>query len=271
MEKVYHFNEYLYEDLDSAKLPMFSGGFVNFGLWKGIDYKNLNINSKIREITSINLYSEVVKYINIMSDDIVLEVGCGAGTGIPVIWNQYRPKKIIGLDVSNKQIVRATENNLHLVQEGAVALIAKPAENTGLLKCSINKIIAIESLQNLNCLPSFFTEANRILTDQGKIVISTIFSKHKTGADRINGLKPKNMKRKDHIYCLDDVINQCHHLFDFNVTSIGEHVFEGYHQYLLQLNLLNEGIWSSNFYNAFKNDWIDYNIVLLSKKIKDPV
>jgi hypothetical protein len=30
----------MYGKNDLAKFPMFSGGYINFGFWKGIDYKN---------------------------------------------------------------------------------------------------------------------------------------------------------------------------------------------------------------------------------------
>lgn len=260
-----NFNEYQYDDLDCASLPMFSGGFVNFGYWKNLQYKNQKIISReTRKSSSINLYKKALEFVGIEKSHTILEAGCGSGVGIPII-AESSPRKIIGLDYFSSQIERAKARNKNFINSNILELINAPAENTGLMTESIDRIISIESIQNFYCANSFIKESARLLKKNGRAIILTVFALSKENAKKINSLKPVGIKRTDHIMPIDEVINYSIPHFNINCIRIGENVFEGYNNYILGLDINHNELWSSNFYNSFKNGEIDYFIVILDK------
>ena len=259
------FNEYQYDELDCAELPMFSGGFVNFGFWKNINYID-NINKKIRKQSSIDLYKEAAKYLNIQPSDILMEVGCGRGNGIPIIWSKYKPSKIIGIDASEAQINRAQSINSLLVNKRVLSFYECFAENIEVENETIDKVISIEALQNFYSVEKFASELNRILKRDGKALIATVFATSNQTAEQINNLKEKNMKRNDNLISVSKIYESFSEKFDITSISIGKNVFKGYYNLLSQLNLIDKSLWSSNFYPAYLQGWIDYYFILLEKR-----
>ena len=67
------------EDLSS--LPLFAGGFINFGYWRGIPLDGeLSVEQRIS--SQRQLYRLVLRALDVSSPDRILEVGCGLGLGV---------------------------------------------------------------------------------------------------------------------------------------------------------------------------------------------
>jgi ubiquinone/menaquinone biosynthesis C-methylase UbiE len=96
--------------------------------------------------------------------DVVLDVGCGAGTSTVALIRRGIGNRVFGVDPSVAMIRRANGG-----VEGASFLLAA-AEDLPMKSGSIGLITAAGSL-NYADVPAFFSEATRVLSSEGLLVV----------------------------------------------------------------------------------------------------
>jgi ubiquinone/menaquinone biosynthesis C-methylase UbiE len=100
-------------------------------------------------------------------DEVVLDVGCGAGHGSNLLSKKY--KKVYGVDISSDAIAYAKENwemdNTEFVVGSALAIPF--ADNT------FDAIAAFEVFEHLTDWEQFLRELRRVLKPEGYVYIST--------------------------------------------------------------------------------------------------
>jgi MPBQ/MSBQ methyltransferase len=249
----------MYGENDLAKFPMFSGGYINFGFWKGIPYKNIPLTEEKRIQSSINLYQHIFKQLNIDSQSTVLEVGSGQGNGCILLTKQFFPKWVVGLDAVAQQTERAKQRHsdflkLHQNVEFATGL----AEKIPFQDDSFTHIISVEAASHFSSMKDFFREANRVLKPNGSLLVTTVFPKNHKALETLKHLLPKY-----HVYMNDftiDKIPECTTDFkNVKITKIGDHVWEGLDEWLKRDDLKKS--WSRLWLKAYEADLIDYYIV----------
>jgi cyclopropane fatty-acyl-phospholipid synthase-like methyltransferase len=102
---------------------------------------------------------------------VVLDVGCGFGGTLRHLAAQLRDSTLVGLNVDSRQL-RFGRSHLRPGRGNRVHLIHGNGSSMGLRSQTFDSILAIESLFHLDSRARFFREAARLLTDDGRLVIT---------------------------------------------------------------------------------------------------
>src|SRR5690349_1794753 len=57
------------------------------------------------------IFEPMLPTMNIKPSDRVLDLGCGSGWATRLVANRFHPKKIVGIDISDEMVRRATEHS----------------------------------------------------------------------------------------------------------------------------------------------------------------
>lgn len=245
-----------------GSLENFKGDYINFGFWKNYDFsKNITIEERIQ--SSIDLYLEVVRKLNIIESDTVLEVGCGRGVGVIETSMQYPCKKIYALDINPVQLERSKSNIRKVFPNSSnIELVHGSAENTTLPDCSVDKIYSVEVAQHFDSMRDFACEAKRILKPNGSIVFTSYFLRDNVSPDILRKTFPLIDERLENL-------TQPQQIYDYfikagfnniKVIPIGEYVFYGYEKWIEKKGV---NPFSYAYYEAYTKGHIDYYIFMV--------
>jgi len=140
--------------------------YANYGYWSK---EGMSIDEAGDALTDL-----IARELDVTQDDEILECGCGYGASAIHIATKYKPKKIIGIDVTDiriqtgKQLVK--ENDLErrvLIEFGDATHLDFDSE-------SFTKVMAIECAFHFNTRNDFFHEAFRLLKAGGILVMTDI-------------------------------------------------------------------------------------------------
>jgi len=99
----------------------------------------------------------------------VLEVGCGSGIGLGYLGEVA--ESVIGGDIEGKSILAAQS---FYVNKRNIETIILDAENLPFERDSFDLLIIFETIYYLECPEEFLHEANRVLRDNGVLIICTV-------------------------------------------------------------------------------------------------
>jgi tocopherol O-methyltransferase len=145
----------------------YSNEHIHYGFWFS--------STKNHEESLENTIIEVLKYLNLQNDDIVLDVGCGSGGSCRYIINKFNVY-IVGITLSEVLLKAAVIKSSGLTSHN-YAYLLNDFHETSFKKNTFNKIYAIESICYSENIPVFCNESVRILKEGGKIVIADFFKK----------------------------------------------------------------------------------------------
>ena len=57
------------------------------------------------------IFEPVLPIMDVQPSDRVLDLGCGSGWATRLVAKRFRPKKIVGIDISDEMVRRATEHS----------------------------------------------------------------------------------------------------------------------------------------------------------------
>lgn len=251
----------LYDDLDLSNCELFAGGYTNFGFWKNLNYKG-QITASVRCLSSRQLYIESLNQLKIDRQDVVLEVGCGLGSGLILIAEQFSPKYAIGVDASLEQLNRANQlyGSYLSTRKDSIKLAQMSAESLSFKDNTISKIVSVEAVQHFSDFKSFIDSMYRVLKKGGRVVISAFFF-----------LREPPLGFNDHFPTFADGIDRVIMESEFracliergfkNVSarSIGKHVWEGFDKWIRQT--IYKDTWDRNWLIAFHQGILDYFII----------
>ncbi|MFN8769594.1 MAG: class I SAM-dependent methyltransferase [Neisseriaceae bacterium] len=245
-------------------LRYFQGGYINFGYWENISLLD-ELTKDIRKQSSLALYRIIIQDLEIRSDHIVLEVGCGRGVGIIEVLSKMLYKKIIALDMNMEQLKKTNANiekfNISSKNELKVKYVNERADYTKLESESIDRIYSVEVAQHFDSMFAFAKEMKRILKPDGKLIFTTYFLKEQIDYESLREFLPHIEKNWDKLHLIKSIHNDFKEAgFEeskISYVSIGDNVFAGYDKWLEQTDS-NE--WSRCFLKAFNAGIIDYGI-----------
>jgi len=108
------------------------------------------------------LLEEVTRWINVLSEDLWLDAGCGEGQLVDLMGKH---KKILGLDIDKQRLIHArTHPYLSLIQGSITSL---PFANE-----SLGGIVCVETLEHIVDMPRALEEFSRCLRPNGYLVIT---------------------------------------------------------------------------------------------------
>lgn len=266
----YHSIAEMYEEKDLGASSLFAGGFINFGYWNS-PLQNPQISSEERIESERNLYRHILKKLSITTKDKVLEVGCGQGEGTSLIFTEFQPREIHGIDFSPVQITRAKNRHQFLLKNSGNNLRFRigNAIKIPYPQARFNKVISIEAAQHFSNLDKFCNEAFRVLKPNGQLVVATFFATSKNSSNLLPTI----------IQTIADGIDYAIPIYEFKKTlqnagfekieieSIGKNVWQGFDQWISQGELKDS--WNRNWYKAYKRGLVDYYIVSAQKSNRD--
>ncbi len=118
---------------------------------------------------SVYLYHRVVDGVDLVGRD-VLEIGCGRGGGAAFLSRYWRPRWLIGIDISR----RAIEFCKRVHRNDGLAFIAGDAEAVPCRAASFDAIVNVESSFCYGSMDRFLGEVRRLLRPGGHFLFADI-------------------------------------------------------------------------------------------------
>ncbi|MDA5281673.1 class I SAM-dependent methyltransferase [Streptomyces sp. NPDC054904] len=252
-----------YGPADLSAVPVFSGGFINFGYWEGVDLERpLSEGDRIR--SEQDLYRHVLDAAG-PHDGHVVEVGCGLGVGCALALEEYRPARITGVDIHPQQLRRARDVNAPLLEArpDRLRFALGAAESLPFGDEEFDCLYSVEAAQHFPDLLAFAREAARVLRPGGRVAVASFFTVDGTRAqaDRLAGLLDSYANGLDiarPVSQLADALTGSGFV-DVRTRSIGPHVWPGWDRWLARL--WDPGTWPRNFLAAWEERVLDYYVV----------
>ena len=112
-----------------------------------------------------------LKHVNIKSDSVVLDVGCGGGKTINRLARRANQGKVYGLDQSADMVEYSRQVNKKLISQNRVEIVHSSVEKTGFKDEFFDLVTAIETYYFWPNLAEAFREIKRILKKEGYLLI----------------------------------------------------------------------------------------------------
>ena len=112
-----------------------------------------------------------LKHVNINSDSVVLDVGCGGGKTINRLARRANQSKVYGLDQSADMVEYSRQVNKKLIAQKRVQIVHSSVEKTGFKDEFFDLVTAIETYYFWPNLAEAFREIKRILKKEGYLLI----------------------------------------------------------------------------------------------------
>lgn len=246
----------MYGEADLSKLPIFQGGFINFGYWPNsiLDSKEITVEQRIA--CSKEMYRLVGDLVEVVKGHNVLDVGCGLAYGSSFLSQRYEPKLVVGLDASPDQMARAKKHQAAGLKSGRLRLSLGEAEYMPFVENSFDCVVSVEAAQHFLPMDAFLTEVPRVLKPGGKFVMTSFFPTTQEGIEALNAIVPNY-----HIHGSQNTIKEVEEelakrMENVKVNSIGENVWYGFSKWLDQIGYHNQ--WSKIWSALYERGLIDY-------------
>jgi ubiquinone/menaquinone biosynthesis C-methylase UbiE len=145
----------------------------NFGNPNGIGGK---ISTKIMNIINQKQYNAVLENLNLVSNDIILDIGFGNGYLIKKLFKGNSSIKICGIEISKDMLYKVSTQNRQNIKNGALQLFLSNINKTPFENNFFDKIYTVNTIYFWNELDKSFSEIKRIIKQNG-IFINVIYTK----------------------------------------------------------------------------------------------
>ncbi|PSL55598.1 cyclopropane fatty-acyl-phospholipid synthase-like methyltransferase [Saccharothrix carnea] len=244
---------------DLAALPVFAGGFINFGYWAGIPLDG-DLTVEQRVASQEALYDLVVDALGIGPGHRVLEVGSGRGLGARRVLRRD-PALVRGVDLVPEQVARAREVN----DDPRVAFVQGACDDLPFPDASFDALLSVEAAQHFEDVAGFARESARVLVPGGRFAVTTFFTRTRDAGDALAEVLRTFATGLDRAHLVDDVVRDLRAagFADVTALSIGEHVWRGLDRWL-ELGPRPDR-WDRNWLRAVERGLVDYYLVTARK------
>ncbi|GAB3000038.1 hypothetical protein GCM10027184_65310 [Saccharothrix stipae] len=244
---------------DLAALPVFAGGFINFGYWRDVDLAG-EVTVEQRVATQEALYEVVLDALAVRAGDRVLEVGSGRGLGARSVLRRD-PALVRGVDLVPEQVARAAEAN----DDPRVAFVQGSSDDLPFPDASFDALLSVEAAQHFEDVQGFARDSARVLAPGGRIAVTTFFARAEGAGPRLAELLRTFASGLDRAHPVDDVLRDLREagFADVTARSIGEHVWRGLDRWL-ELGPHRDR-WDRNWLRAAELGLVDYYLVTARK------
>jgi ubiquinone/menaquinone biosynthesis C-methylase UbiE len=128
---------------------------------------NIQLKSMNKEHTPVSLWG--LKHLDIQSDDVILDVGCGGGININRM--AEKAKKVYGVDYSIESVKLSREVNSEYINQGKVEVLEGNAQSLPFDDESFDIVTAFETIYFWPDIEKCFGEVKRVLKPGGIFLI----------------------------------------------------------------------------------------------------
>ncbi|MFI9008899.1 class I SAM-dependent methyltransferase [Actinosynnema sp. NPDC053489] len=244
---------------DLAALPVFAGGFINFGYWEGIPLDG-DLTAEQRVASQRALYDLVAAALSIGPGDRVLEVGSGHGVGARHLLG-HRPLLVRGVDVVPEQVERAARAD----DDPRLAFVRGSADDLPFPDSSFDAVLSVEAAQHFEDVAGFARESARVLAPAGRLAVTTFFTASDDAGAALAEALPTFASGLDRAHRVDHVVRDLRRagFADVAARSIGEHVWRGLDRWL-ELGPRPDA-WDRGWARLAERGLVDYYLVTARK------
>ncbi|MEU6978998.1 MULTISPECIES: methyltransferase domain-containing protein [unclassified Streptomyces] len=256
-----------YGPADLSAVPVFAGGFINFGYWQPEDLdRPPTVEDRIR--SQQDLYRQVLDSAGPLGGARLLEVGCGLGVGCALALAEYGPAQVTGMDIHPQQLDRARRANADLLDVGGVErlrLARGAAERMPFGDAEFDCVYSVEAAQHFDDLALFAAETARVLRPGGRTAITSFFTPDPAGAPRLAELLDTFADGLDIARTPSELTDALawSGMVDVRCESIGPSVWPGWDHWLSAQ--WKPGTWPRNFLHAWEKGFLDYYVITASR------
>ncbi|MGF1428235.1 class I SAM-dependent methyltransferase [Kitasatospora sp. LaBMicrA B282] len=257
-----------YGPADLGAVPIFAGGFINFGYWQAIEPTGpLDEAARIR--SQQDLYRHVLDAIGLPGQAELLEVGCGRGMGCELALREYGPAAVTGLDIHPEQLQRARHAHADRLraEPGRLRFVQGAAERMPAADGEFDAVISVEAVQHFPDLGAFAAETARVLRPGGRVAVAGFFT-----VDDAPGRPAELAGLLDSFANGLDIARPVTALTGawagagltgVRVESIGSQVWPGWDRWLSRW--WAPGTWPRNFRHAWEQGILDYYVLTAAR------
>lgn len=128
---------------------------------------NIQLKSMNKEHTPVSLWG--LKHLDIQSDDIILDIGCGGGININRMAG--KAKKVYGVDYSIESVNLSREVNQEYINQGKVEVLEGNVQSLPFDDDSFDVVTAFETIYFWPGIEKCFGEVKRVLKPGGIFLI----------------------------------------------------------------------------------------------------
>jgi ubiquinone/menaquinone biosynthesis C-methylase UbiE len=160
--------------LETGREPL----WVNLGYWRDVELCTLNNYARWPELLTqaqMNLAALLAETAKLGDDDEVLDCGFGYGDQ-DIFWlEKYKPRRIVGINITKEQVRVASERVRLLNLEDRVDFRHASATKIPFAPKTFDVVLALECAFHFDTRRTFLREAARVLRPGGRIGIADIF------------------------------------------------------------------------------------------------
>ncbi|MEU5422331.1 class I SAM-dependent methyltransferase [Streptomyces sp. NPDC001407] len=250
-----------YGPADLGSMPMFAGGFINFGYWQGIDLDG-PLTEGDRISSQLAMYRHVLGALAPTEGLCALEVGCGLGAGGAMALEEYGFARVTGMDIHPQQLERARRANSGLLSRrpGRLHFAQGAAEDMPFGDGEFDRLLSVEAAQHFRDLDAFARETARVLRPGGRAAVTSFFvpDADPSRAGRLAELLDTFASGLDVAHTVPLLTGSLERagLTGVRVTSIGASVWPGWDRWLS--GTWKPDTWPRNFLRAYREGILDY-------------
>ena len=128
---------------------------------------NIQLKSMNKEHTPVSLWG--LKHLNIKSDDVILDIGCGGGININRMTK--KAKKVYGVDYSIESVKLSREVNRQEIYDGKVEVLKGNVADLPFEDDTFDIVTAFETVYFWPDIEKSFGEVKRVLKPGGIFLI----------------------------------------------------------------------------------------------------
>jgi MPBQ/MSBQ methyltransferase len=247
--------ERVYGSGDLSELPIFGGGFINFGYWEGIPLDG-EVTLDQRIASQQALYDLVLDVLDVGGGDRVLEVGSGRGLGAASAVRRG-PALVRGVDLMPEQVARASAAH----RDERLAFVRGSASDLPFGDGEFDKLLSVEAAQHFEDVAGFARESFRVLRAGGRLAVATFFASRADAGPEIAELLETFATGLDLAHPVEDVLADLRAagFVDVGAVSIGEHVWAGFDRWIELGGVRND--WDRNWRDVVARGLADYYLL----------